>query len=82
MKDSGKVRIRLAGESGASPNIDTLVIQPLSALQYVEERPPFDLIGFVKSPMVIMIGVSLFMVAVFPILSKQMGKIRNGFTVH
>jgi hypothetical protein len=69
--------VRLATDVEASPLSHPLVLLPTALIQHVQERPPFDFIGFVKSPMVLMGLLTLVMVAVMPKIMKDLGAQRN-----
>jgi len=74
-KYNGKVKAKYATESipldreGLKYPLD---IYPLHIANYIEEKEPFNIMELLKSPMVIMIGISALMIFILPKLMEQM----------
>ncbi len=49
-----------------------LQLRPVSSAEYFQKRAPYNVWGIFKNPMVLMIGVTLIMVVVFPRLMNNM----------
>jgi len=49
-----------------------LALRPVSQAEYFQKRQPYNVLGLLKNPMVIMMGVTLLLVIVFPRLMANM----------
>jgi hypothetical protein len=64
----GVTRAMFAQNRAAIPAHPYLVVPPVSALQYYEQRRPVDVMGMVKSPYGLMVVFMLFSIFVMPML--------------
>lgn len=76
-KDSGKVKARLhmpEWQDGTIVPVNyPLLIDPEGAAVYVDQREAFNVLGLLMSPMMLMVGFSVVMVVIMPMLTKQLG---------